>query len=354
MKKLLLILLCLPMIGFGQLTYVPDDNFEAYLEANGMGNGIANDDSVTTADISSVTHLWIYNESISDLTGIEDFASLIHLECWGNQLATLDLSNNTNLIELRCANNQLTILDLSQNSFLIELWCMSNQLTSIDITSNVALVFLRLDYNQLTSLDLSNNTNLEYLDFFDNQLTAIDLSNNTNLIELRCGYNQLDNLDITQNPNLEYLICPNNLIDNIDISQNFNLIVLVMPDNNLAYIDCSNNINLLEIYLENNLLNTLDVRNGNNLSITNFWSYGNPHLYCISVDDVAWSYVNWTGIDPQHSFSNNCSGTSVEEHTTNKDLLKITDLLGRETKQTNQPLLYLYDDGTAEKRIVIE
>ena len=29
------------------LTYVPDDNFEAYLEANGMGNGIANDDYVT-------------------------------------------------------------------------------------------------------------------------------------------------------------------------------------------------------------------------------------------------------------------------------------------------------------------
>ena len=30
MKKLLLILLCLPMIGFGQhvKTYVPDDNFE--------------------------------------------------------------------------------------------------------------------------------------------------------------------------------------------------------------------------------------------------------------------------------------------------------------------------------------
>ena len=43
MKKLLLILLCAPLIGFGQLTYVPDDNFEAYLEMNGMGNGILNE-----------------------------------------------------------------------------------------------------------------------------------------------------------------------------------------------------------------------------------------------------------------------------------------------------------------------
>jgi hypothetical protein len=38
----------------------------------------------------------------------------------------------------------------------------------------------------------------------------------------------------------------------------------------------------------------------------------------------------------------------------NKKLLKVTDLLGRETKQTNQPLFYIYNDGTVEKRIVIE
>ena len=46
--------------------------------------------------------------------------------------------------------------------------------------------------------------------------------------------------------------------------------------------------------------------------------------------------------------------SSIEEHTTNKELLKITDLLGRETKQTNQPLFYIYDDGTVEKKIILE
>ena len=39
---------------------------------------------------------------------------------------------------------------------------------------------------------------------------------------------------------------------------------------------------------------------------------------------------------------------------TNKKLLKVTDLLGRETKATNQLLFYIYDDGTVEKKIVIE
>jgi hypothetical protein len=38
----------------------------------------------------------------------------------------------------------------------------------------------------------------------------------------------------------------------------------------------------------------------------------------------------------------------------NKRLIKVTDLLGRETKVTNSPLFYIYDDGIVEKRIVIE
>ena len=37
-----------------------------------------------------------------------------------------------------------------------------------------------------------------------------------------------------------------------------------------------------------------------------------------------------------------------------KLLLKVTDLLGRETKGTkNKPLFYIYDDGTVEKKIII-
>ena len=48
------------------------------------------------------------------------------------------------------------------------------------------------------------------------------------------------------------------------------------------------------------------------------------------------------------------STTAIQEHTTNKVLLKTIDILGRETKGTNQPLFYIYDDGTVEKRIVIE
>ena len=37
-----------------------------------------------------------------------------------------------------------------------------------------------------------------------------------------------------------------------------------------------------------------------------------------------------------------------------KMTVKIIDLFGRESEQTNQPLIYIYDDGTVEKKIIVE
>ena len=47
------------------------------------------------------------------------------------------------------------------------------------------------------------------------------------------------------------------------------------------------------------------------------------------------------------------NSVGIEEHTINKELLKVTDLLGRETgKSKNQPLFYIYEDGSIEKKII--
>jgi len=336
-------------------TFVPDDNFEAYLESNGMGNGIANDDSVTTASIDTVTDLYVASLNITDLTGIEDFTALTSLECDDNQITSLDVSYNTALNSFGCSYNQLTILDVSQNTALnsfgfsnnqltsldvsnnhnlVYLYCSGNQLTSIDITSNIALVDLRLDYNQLTSLDLSSNINLTHLDFFESQLTSIDLSQNTDLIELRCGINLLTSLDLSKNTSLEHLYCQSNQLTSLDVSYNTALTTL---------------------FCFGNQLTNLDVRNGNNTNFTDFNSTYNPNLSCINVDVAAWSTTNWLDIDFQHYFSTNCSPSVIQEHSKNKEFLKVTDLLGRETKGTeNELLFYIYSDGTVEKRIVVE
>ena len=45
---------------------------------------------------------------------------------------------------------------------------------------------------------------------------------------------------------------------------------------------------------------------------------------------------------------------TIKEYSTKKKLLKITDLLGRDEKYTNQHLFYIYDDGSVEKKYLIK
>ena len=304
MKKLLLILLCLPMIGFGQKTYVPNNNFENYLESNGMGDGIFGNDSVTTANINTVTYLDIQGLNVANaLTGIEDFTALTYLNCWNNQLSTLDLSNNTGLTYLNCWYNNLNSLDVSNNTALNFLDCIDNQLTSLDVSNNIALTRLNCNQNQFTTLDLSNNTALTFLFCSQNQLTTLDLSNNSALASFDCNDNQLT---------------------------------------------------------------CLNVKNQNNTNFIRFKTTDNPNLTCIEVDNVAYSTSNWVGLDftfdSQNSFSedcnNECSGIpplGLNELSQPENLLSITDLLGRPSLPVpNQILLYRYSDGSVEKRIQLD
>jgi Leucine-rich repeat (LRR) protein len=155
MKKLLLILLCLPMIGFGQFTFVPDDNFEQALI--NLGYDFALDDNVETMAIDTVNSLYINGLGISDLTGIEDFTALTELFCYSNQLSSLNLSNNTQLVEVSCGSNQLTDIDLrnGNNSGLWYFLSMNNPgLNCIDV-DDVAFA----DYNWSTDSWTTFSTN---------------------------------------------------------------------------------------------------------------------------------------------------------------------------------------------------
>ena len=201
--------------GSGQLTYVPDDNFESYLEANGMGDGIIFNDSVPTASIEMVMLLNISGINIYDLTGIEDFVALINLDCEDNQLSSLDVSNNTALTSLKSRYNQLTSLDISNNTALTYLECDVNYLTSLDVSNNTNLTSLSCFANQLTSLDVSNNLSLTELDCFDNQLTSLDVSNNTSLTSFQPRGNLLTILDVSQNTVLTGFDCGDNLLTSL-------------------------------------------------------------------------------------------------------------------------------------------
>ena len=320
MKKLLLILLCLPMIGFGQV-YIPDANFKAYLVGNSAIN--TNGDSEIQVSEAAAFNGTIdcYNMSINDLTGIEAFTSLTSLYCSYNQLTSLDVSGATALTYFISGSNLLTSLDISNNTALTNLDCHENQITSLDVSSNTALTNLYCSYNQLTSLDVSQNAVLSELSCHDNQLTILDVSNNTDLMYMDCSGNLLTTLDLSQNDSISYF----NFSDNI-------------------------------------LLECMNLQNGNNCFISDLDTNGNPSLSCIAIDTLPYNGCPQFNSPPLGLMFTDCSNvsscfsiTDIKDLSNNKELLKVTDLLGRETKGTNNEVLfYIYDDGTVEKRIVIE
>ena len=238
MKKILLIFLCFPFFGYAQKTYIPDDAFEQRLINLDLDDVF--DDSVYTSAIDTVLTLYISNNGVADLTGIEDFIQLSNLFCSGNQIIDLDLSNNANLFELNCNDN---------------------------------------------------------------------------------------------------------------------------------------------------LLVSLDVRNGNNSGLWYFTAVNNPQLYCIAVNDIAYANYIWlkdsdcvfstncsitswdcdgqgacvdpgTGLGQYNTLSNcelDCIFTPIEDYQSKRKLIKVLDVFGRSvTAKPNMPLMYIYDDGSVEKRIMLD
>ena len=91
--------------------------------------------------------------------------------------------------------------------------------------------------------------------------------------------------------------------------------------------------------------------------IANEWEPYNATLLQ-SMDTLMYALIT----DPQYKLpqlapdGNYCPNPSaISEINTNRKMIKIIDILGRETKANkNQTLFYLYDNGSVEKKIIIE
>jgi len=305
---------------YSQNTAIPDANFEQALidlqiDKDGVVNG-----SVATADISGVTYLDVRYNSIGDLTGIEDFTSLVILYCSGNPITSIDVSNAAELIEL---------------------WCEDTQLENLDLNNNIALTMLVGYGNNLNSLFVNGAISLKQLYCENNNLTSLDVSQNIALDDLSCGNNQLNNLDVGENTDLRWLYCSNNNLASLDLSKNMGLFGLTCSDNQLTI---------------------LDVRNGNNSSISSFNATNNPLLECIEVDSEAdanagiGSYASWLK-DATASYSEDCennlgvddeilaeglslypnpvSNTLLVESKVKLKKIEIYSILGQKIKQIN-------------------
>ena len=102
-------------------TNFPDKDFREFLldkEANIDRN---QDGKLSTGEIALVQDIDVYDMEIADLTGIEYFTELKYLDCAGNHLTSLDLSQNTKLAELDAENNTYTITPVNDRFYLASL-----------------------------------------------------------------------------------------------------------------------------------------------------------------------------------------------------------------------------------------
>ena len=273
----------------------PDANFKKALLGAGVDRNT--DKEISKFEAKAVNTLLISNCSISNLTGIENFALLQYLYCSNNQLKTLsalplnleyincsynqlesiDFSNNTNLERLECRDNRLTSLDVTKNIRLVNLDCRQNYMPSKaaiaglnenrttllfdpqyrqgdeeaivfpDPIFKMALIGQKVDKNGDNEISKAEALSVESLwlgNYGITDLTGIEYF--VSLREIFCFNNQLTS--ISKLPPLIYFInCSNNQLTSIDLSNCMELEHLLCHDNLLTSLDVTKNGKLMEL-----------------------------------------------------------------------------------------------------------
>jgi hypothetical protein len=215
MKSIKLSILCLliSINSFSQLTYVPDDAFELYIETyiSAADNGIANDNYVNTNGIQNTTSFLFQPQLvpsgiINDFTGIQDFNSLNSIEIRYMNMTNIDLSllnivSTSELFDLQLTieyNNLVENLILPQGGGIRLSISDCISLNNIVFHSNniIAGISLISSCPSLTSFDVSMVS-------FVKLSSVIWLSNNSSLqcVNLKNGYcSNWGGVGITNNP----------------------------------------------------------------------------------------------------------------------------------------------------------
>lgn len=219
----------------------PDKNFRDYVAGEWDKNG---DNRFSPSEIANAKWITCDNKEISNLKGIQFFTNIWLLECYYDNLTTIetiDLSNNKNLSKINCIYNKLEELDVSELPLLKEFYCDGNKLQSIDVSENKKLKDFSCKENSLGTLNVSQNTELERLVCGHNNLTELDVSENKKLKKLWCYENKLSNLDLGNQTELEVLSCGTNPLSVLDVSANTKLKELYVSKTNLTSLDAKNN-----------------------------------------------------------------------------------------------------------------
>ena len=266
--------------------------------------------------------------------------------------------------------------------------------------------------NEIPTLNISG-ANIRYLEFenkldngiyFGPNVTNLSLQNLPDFLELKLANNYwisntigTININIINAPFTRVLRLSHYDVNSIDLSQFSQLKGVYAQNSNITEFDLSN-CNELQVFValgsdaetvkicssEIDSINISDCLNLNCISIKGILplasssfsleSINTPILSCIEVENEDYFEIATNGaasswiinLDLQISFNNNCNNLcssnsctldtqDLSELATSKTLFKITDLLGRETPfKPNTPLIYIYDDGSVERKVVLK
>lgn len=235
---------------------IPDPYFKAYL--------ISHFDEDHNGEISSkeAEQIWSIdcsNKGITSLKGIEHFPNLLSLNCDGNPLTDIDISQCKTLISLLCRNTQITNLDIQNHPTLSFLYCDDSPITNLGNSLPATLTYLSCNNTQITHLDVSQCVDLEYLYCSGTQISELDISRCLALKYLRCGDTRISHLNLANNSVLERLWCENTLIRNLDVTPCILLEILDCENLQLTNLDVSRCAPLTTLQCANNYLSTIDL-----------------------------------------------------------------------------------------------
>ena len=146
----------------------------------------------------------------------------------------------------------------------------------------------------------------------DTEISITEASSYTGGISCsNCGISNLEGIEaFTEITVLQVFF---NQITSVDLSQNTKITQLLIEHNQLAGdLDLHLLTQLTDFKGHTNAgLKTINIANGNNTNFTRFEAQSCDSLYCIQVDDAAWSYNNWSFYDNLNTgFTEDC-GTIV-------------------------------------------
>lgn len=248
-----------PLSGAVKLDEVnfPDTSFRDYCKNEFDLDG---DEELSPDEIASAAEIDVeWDDTVTDLKGLEFFTELTLLKCSGTGIRSLDVGANTKLRELQCYYTDIDSLDVSRNPMLERLECYETGIASLDVSGNQSLIRLDCNNTPITRLDVTGNPELFALNCEDTQVEALDISANPKLYEVYITNTPISSMDYTNNPELVHIRISGTQMTSLNVSRNPKLAALYCNDTKLKELDLSNNPEMFEIFCYNSELEALDI-----------------------------------------------------------------------------------------------